>query len=98
MTVRPPLPPDRLGDAVALLAEQVSEPDVRAQLHALAGIVRNLDDDDAAAEGERVRLEADLLAALEAGDEPSVVTAARALGAAERARVVPVDWSAASGG
>jgi hypothetical protein len=97
VSVRPPLAPDRLGDAVTLLAERVSEPDVRAQLHALAGIVRNLGADP---DGEResAELEAGLLAALEAGDEARVVAAARALTAAERARVTPLDWSAASGG
>lgn len=89
--------PHRLADAVALLAERVSEQDVRAQLYALAGIVRNLGCDPAG-EQERTRLEADLLAALEIEDEPRVLAAARALAAAERARVAPVDWSAASGG
>ena len=38
----PAVDPRRLADAVAELAERVVEPEVRAQLHALAGIVRNL--------------------------------------------------------
>lgn len=91
----PAVDPGRLADAVAELAERVAEPEVRAQLHALAGIVRNLvvpvDDD-------RPALARELADALESGDEAEALAAARALARADRAAVVPVDWRAASSG
>ena len=91
----PALDPGRLADAVAELAERVAEPEVRAQLHALAGIVRNLEPptDDA-----RPALARELADALAAGDEERALAAARAVARADRARVRPVDWRAASGG
>lgn len=91
----PPVDPGRLGDAVDALAERVAEPDVRAQLHALAGLVRNLVEPTDEA---RVPLVRALAEALESGDEERLVAATRALARADRERVTPVDWRAASGG
>jgi hypothetical protein len=91
----PPLDPGRLGDAVDALAERVAEPDVRAQLHALAGLVRNLVEPTDAA---RAGLARALAQALESGDEAAFLAATRALARADRERVTPVDWRAASGG
>jgi hypothetical protein len=93
----PPLDPERLADAVAALAEQVAERPVRAQLHALSGILRNLRREELGATG-RVELESALAAALAAEDEPAVLAAVRELAAADRAVVRPVDWTAASSG
>ena len=91
----PAVEPGRLADAVAALADRVAEPEVRAQLHALAGLVRNLvvPTDDA-----RPELARELADALAAGDEARMLAAARALARADRAAVHPVDWRAASGG
>ena len=91
----PAVEPGRLADAVAALADRVAEPEVRAQLHALAGLVRNLvvPTDDA-----RPELARELADALAAGDEARTLAAARALARADRAAVQPVDWRAASGG
>ena len=91
----PPLDPGRLGDAVAALAERVEEPDIRAQLHALAGLVRNLVEP---ADEARAQLARALADALESGDERALLSATRALARADRERVRPVDWHAASGG
>ncbi len=91
----PAVDPGRLADAVAALADRVAEPEVQAQLHALAGLVRNLvvPTDDA-----RPELARELADALAAGDEARTLAAARALARADRAFVQPVDWRAASGG
>jgi len=89
------IPRERVAAAVTALGRRSAEPDVRAQLAALSALVRNLGDGPPPA---RAELEAALDAALAAGDEAAVVAAARALARAERAAVVPVDWSAASHG
>ena len=88
---------ERLADAVSALARRVDDPLVRAQLHALGGIARNLDapPPDPAARRE---LEGAIDAALDAGDEPAALAAMRRLAALEREPIRPVDWSAASGG
>lgn len=91
----PPLDPARLGDAVDALAGRVAEPEVRAQLHALAGLVRNLVEPTHEARVPLVRALAD---ALEAGDESRLAAATRALARFDRERVAPVDWRAASDG
>ena len=88
------LEPDRLADAVAALAAGVPDAGVRAQLHALAGIVRNAGREPA----DTAALQAALEEALEREDEPAVIAAMRRLAAAERAGLRAVDWSAASGG
>ena len=92
----PPVAPGRLADAVAVLADRVAERDVRAQLHALADILRNLGG-ETAGEDARRELERSLAAALAEEDEQRAVAAARALARTNRAAVSPVDWSAASG-
>jgi hypothetical protein len=91
----PAVDPRRLADAVAELAERVAEPEVRAQLHALAGIVRNL---VVPVDEGRAPLARELAEALASGDEADALAAARALARADREAVVPVDWRAASGG
>ena len=87
----------RIADAVEALAARVAERDVAAQLHGLASVLRNL---DGAARGARPGgpEQAALSEALAAEDEPGVVAALRALAGTNRAALVPVDWSAASGG
>jgi hypothetical protein len=92
----PPLAGERLGDAVAALAERVSEADVRAQLHALASILRNLGREAEGGE-ERRALSTALVAAVAAGEEEQAIEVARRLAALDRAAVRPVDWTAASG-
>jgi hypothetical protein len=91
----PALDPERLADAVVELAGRVAEPEARAQLHALAGLVRNL---VVPTDESRPALAAALADALAAGDEAHALAAARALARADRSRVEPVDWRAASGG
>lgn len=91
----PPADPERLADAVAGLADGVAEPEVRAQLHALAGLIRNLvtPRDEA-----RTSLSRELAEALASRNEARSLEAARVLGRFDRDRVRPVDWRAASGG
>ena len=91
----PAVEPGRLADAVAALADRVAEPEVRAQLHALAGLVRNL---EVPTDAARPPLARELADAVAAGDEARTLLAARALARADRAFVQPVDWRAASGG
>lgn len=93
----PPVPADRLADAVVALAGRIAEPDVRAQLHALSGVLRNLGAEGAGADA-RDSHERALAAALRDEDERGVLEALRRLSAVNRGAVVPVDWSAASGG
>ena len=92
-----PLPPERLAASVRALAAAVAEPAVRAQLHALGGILDNLDRLVPAAD-ERAALAEATRAAMAAGDEAAAITAARRLAALDRAGLRHVDWSAASGG
>jgi hypothetical protein len=93
----PPAAPDRLADALTALAGRVAERDVRAQLHSLAAVLRNLGGEAAGAE-ERLELERALAAAVAAADEPRAVAALRDLTRLNREAVGPVDWSAATGG
>ena len=95
-TAWPPVTTDRLADALAVLAERVGERDVRAQLHALSAVLRNLGGETAGEEARR-ELELSLRSALADGDEQGVVATVRALARTNRAAVRPVDWSAASG-
>lgn len=88
---------ERLAAAVVALAAQAGEPDVRAQLHALAALLRS-PGRDAPVAGDVAQLRTELEHALAAGDEPAVVAAARQLARAERVAVTAVDWSAASHG
>jgi hypothetical protein len=88
---------DRLAAACIALAARVDDPAVRAQLHALGGVVRNVVLAPAPA-AVREQLEARVGAAMAAGDEPSAIAAMRELAALDRASVAAVDWSAASGG
>ena len=96
MTAWPPVDPERLAAAVDALAGRESGPDSNAQLYALAALVRNLGRETGGAD---VRLELERLVdeALGAGDENAALRAARELTALDRATVVPVDWTAASG-
>lgn len=83
----------RLRDAVTSLARSVGEPEVRVQLHALAGIVAAL---DAPPVGNDATAELD--AAIARGDEGAVVDAMRRQAARDRARVPEIDWTRASNG
>lgn len=87
---------ERLADAVAALAARVAERDVRAQLHALGGLLRNLPGPPP--DARRHDEAASIAAALRDGDEPRALAAAARLARLERDGVRPVDWSAASGG
>jgi hypothetical protein len=87
----------RLADAVGALAGRAGGADVRAQLHALAGILRNLDA-PGVDEAQRDALAQRLAAAMRDDDEPAAIDAMRRLAALDRAPLRGVDWSAASGG
>jgi hypothetical protein len=91
MTAWPPVEPERLADAVELLADRVEERDVRAQLNALAAVLRNVGRES---EGEAERQE--LQRAL--AERPDDLDVLRRLAALNRAAVRPVDWSAVTGG
>lgn len=93
----PAPPPDRLADAVASLADRVVEGDIRAQLHALSGVLRNVGRETIDGEARR-QLGAELADAVTAGDEQRTIAVMRELARLDRAAVRPVDWSAASGG
>jgi Spy/CpxP family protein refolding chaperone len=93
----PPLALERLSTAVTVLAERAATQEARAQLHGLAGILRNLGGEHVGTE-EREALHAELSAALADENEHRAVTAMRALARLDRAVVRPVDWTAASGG
>jgi len=88
--------PDRLADAVAALAERVGERDIRAQLHALTGVLRNLGRETLDGEA-RSRIGAELADAVAAGAEQRAIALMRELARLDRAAVRAVDWSAASG-
>ncbi len=88
---------ERLAAAVAALAGRVSEPEARAQLHALGALLDGYEP-DAPGTDAREPLEQAILTAIEAEDEPGLVRAMRALAAIDRAAVRDVNWSAASGG
>jgi hypothetical protein len=88
---------ERLADAVGALASRVREPELRAQLHALDGIIRNVAV-PAPDPAQRAAHEAALRAAMQDGDEVAAIAAMRRLAALERAPLQPVDWSSASGG
>jgi hypothetical protein len=88
---------ERLAGAVTTLAARVREPDVAAQLHALSGILRNLDAERPPAD-EVDRLGQEIAAAMRAGDEAGAIASARQLARLERAGVRPVDWTASSRG
>lgn len=88
---------ERLAEAVGALATRVREPELRAQLHALDGIVRNLAI-PAPDPAQGAELEAALRAAMDDDDEAAAIAAMRRLAALERAPLQPVDWSSASGG
>lgn len=89
--------PERLADSVARLADRVGEADVRAQLHALSGVLRNIGRETLDG-GTRGRLAAQLADAVAAGDERRSLALMRDLARLDRAAVRPVDWAAASGG
>jgi hypothetical protein len=89
--------PGRLADAVGALAAGAPEPELRAQLHALSGIVRNVGRAGVPAAERRV-LEERIDDELAREDEPAVIAAMRALAAQDRASIRPIDWSAASSG
>ena len=82
---------------MAALAERVGEPDVRAQLHALASLLHSLDSPDSG-HGQRAGLERAIAVALEDGDEAEAIRAMRELAVIDRSAVRTVDWSAASSG
>jgi hypothetical protein len=93
----PPLDVERLSAVVAGMAEPVADAALRAQLYALATVLSSLPAQDVV-DPSRPEREQALEAALAAEDEAAVITAARALGAADRLAVQSVDWSAVSGG
>ena len=88
---------ERLSEVARGLAGRSQEAALRVQLHALAGVLANLD-----VEGPDPDLRADLErridSGMEAGDEDAVLTAMAELAALERAPLRWVDWSAASSG
>lgn len=92
----PETSPVRVADAVGELADSIDDADLRAQLHALAGIVRNLAVPARARELEDVY--ARLADAHHEGDDAGVTHALALLAELEEERVRPVDWTAASGG
>ena len=90
-------PPDRLAAAVSAIAGRVTEPEARAQLHALAALLNGYEPASASPE-ERARLEQAVQQAIDRDDEPAAIEAMRELAAIERSAVRGVNWSAASGG
>lgn len=92
-----PVSHDQLADAVSDLATRTEAPDVRAQLNALAALLRNLGS-DAAPDDARAPLEQSIAAAIDAGDEAGAISAMRRLAALDRSRLAPVDWSAVTRG
>lgn len=82
---------------MAALADRVGEPDVRAQLHALASLLDSLASPDPG-HGQRAGHERAIALALEAGDDAAAIRAMRELAAIDRSAVRTVDWSAASSG
>jgi hypothetical protein len=84
----------RLVEAVGKLAPRTDDAHVRAQLHALAGVVENLTVDPFANDPEDT---AEVDTALEEGDEAAAIRTARRVAAARRAQVSRIDWSRASG-
>jgi hypothetical protein len=88
---------ERLAEVVSALAARAADPELRTQLHALSGIVANLDA-KALDRGRRAELEGRIEAGIEAEDEPLVLAAMAELAALEREPLRWVDWSAASGG
>jgi hypothetical protein len=89
--------PERLADAVTALATRATDPEVRAQLHALDGLLRALAA-PAPEPAQRAPLVAAIDAAIERGEEHAAIAAMRRLAALDRAAVPSVDWSAASRG
>lgn len=88
----PRLSPERIAAAVDHLADAVADADQRAQLHALAGMVRNL---------VAPPVSAGLAAAyrvLEHASEDELPAALGRLAALEADRVDPPDWDAMSRG
>lgn len=96
MTGLPRLDPERVADAVEALADQVGAADVRAQLVALAGIVRCLREPEVP-DGAGAAL-ARVATATDGQEHESLVVALRELGVVERGAVAAVDWTRASGG
>ena len=92
-----PVGHDRLADAVSDLAARVQAPDVRAQLNALAALLRNLGPNVAPGDARRP-LEESIAAAIDAGDESGAISAMRRLAALDRSVLAPVDWSAVTRG
>ena len=92
-----PVDHDRLADAVSDLAARIEAPDVRAQLNALAALLRNLGS-GVAPEDARRPLEESITAAIDAGDEAGAISAMRQLAALDRSVLAPVDWSAVTRG
>lgn len=70
---------------------------MRAQLHALAGILNNLDARSPDAR-RREGVAKELQQAMKRGDERRVIALMRDLAAIDRAGVHDVDWTKASGG
>ena len=88
--------PARVAEAVEALADQVEVPDVRAQLVALAGIIRAMRP-RAVPDEVRAALAA-VAEADEAEDDAALVAALRAYATAEGRGAPRVDWTRASGG
>lgn len=86
-----------LAMSVRALAVGSAEPEVRAQLHALSGILENSARTPPVASTRAAAVD-EIRAALSAEDEAAAVAAARRLAALDRAGLLHVDWSAASHG
>ena len=91
----------RLRDAVEeRVLPLATDEDLRAQLHALVGVLGNLAKTFQAAPGPDAEdgPAEELSKALALGEENTVIAAAQAVARADRARIEPIDWDAASRG
>ena len=91
----PPVTRERLTAALAEVTGRVREPDIRAQLGALAALLTNLGREST---GDRGPLEMAIAAAMADGDEAALIDAMRRLAALDRAALAPVDWAAVTRG
>ena len=88
---------EQLAVAAEEVAERLEEPELRAQVFALAAVIRNLGREHLA-ETERAGAQEALAEALAREDEAAAVGELRRLGAIDRAALLPVDWSRVTGG
>ena len=88
---------ERLASSAELLAERLSEPELRAQAFGLAALIRNLGREQRGG-NEREVAEADVERAVQADSDEAVVSTALHLARLDRGAVLPVDWSKVTGG